>query len=75
MVVNAGHGNGVLGPTVMGNISGRSAAVDTAKKAVVAQSNFIKSHGKQLFEYLDPQQRLFLELKYGRQSAAINALV
>ena len=73
MVVNGGGGTGMLGPAVMGKIPGRSAAVDAAKKAVEAQSNFIKSHGKQFFEYLDPQRRLVLDLKYGGQSAAINA--
>ena len=73
MVVNAGHGNGVLGPAVIGKIPGRSAAVDAAKKAVEAQTNFITSHGKQLFGHLEPQMQWFMNIKYGGWSGAINA--
>ena len=63
----------MLGPAVIGNIPGRSAAVNAAKKAVEAQSNFIKSIGGQLFEQLEPQAKWFMNLKYGGPSGAINA--
>ena len=63
----------MLGPAVIGNIPGRSVAVNAAKKAVEAQTNFIKSIGGQLFEHLEPQDKLVLDLKYGGLSGAINA--
>ena len=75
MVVNGGGGNGLLGPAVIGNIPGRSVAVNTAKKAVEAQSNFIKSIGGKIFRQLDPQTQWFMNLKYGGPSGAINAFV
>lgn len=72
MVVNAGGGNGLLGPTVIGNFTGRS-AVNAAKKAVEAQTNSIKSLGGQIFRQLDPQTQWFVNLKWGGPSGAINA--
>ena len=63
----------MLGPAVIGNIPGRSVAVNAAKKAVEAQTNFIKSIGGQLFGQLEPQQQWFMNLKYGGPSGAINA--
>lgn len=73
MVVNAGHGNGVLGPAVIGNVPGRSVAVNAAKKAVEAQTNFIKSIGGQLFGKLDPQTQWFANLRWGGPAGAVNA--
>ena len=63
----------MLGPAVIGNIPGRSVAVNAAKKAVEAQTNFIKSIGGQLFGELEPQIKWFMNLKYGGPSGAINA--
>ena len=65
----------MLGPTIIGNIPGRSAAVDAAKKAVEAQSNFIKNIGGEIFDHLDPRRQLLLDLKHGGKSGAINHLI
>lgn len=73
MIVNAGGGNGPLGPAVIGNIPGRSVAVNAAKKAVEAQTNFIKSIGGQLFSQLEPQAQWVMNLKYGGPTGFINA--
>lgn len=73
VVVNAGGGKGPLGPAVIGNIPGRSVAVNAAKKAVEAQTNFIKKHSAQIFSQLEPQVQWFANLKWGGQSGAINA--
>lgn len=65
----------MLGPAVMSKIPGRSVAVDTAKKAVEAQNNFIKSIGGKIFDNLAPRRQLVLDLKYGGKSGAINHLI
>lgn len=65
----------MLGPPVTDKIPGRSAAVDAAKKAVEAQSNFIKSVGGKIFDHLEPRRRLVFDLMYGGKSGAINHLI
>lgn len=64
VVVNAGRG---LGPMVLPNVKGRTVTSTLMRDAVAAQVKFARSHRKEIFDGLTPQEQQVLSYLHGSQ--------